>query len=88
MPLGVVFVVGVVIVAIGFVAVTGLVIYRAVRSGRDPEYRAALEAQSAVARARSSSIGMSPAMGATYDPSSDSGNPSSPMFPGNPSNPI
>jgi len=88
MPFGVVFGVGVVIVAIGFVAVTGLVIYRAVRSARDPEYRAALEAQSAAARTRSSSIGMSSAMGAKYDPSSDPGNPASPMFPGNPSNPI
>jgi hypothetical protein len=65
--------VGGVIVAIGFVAVTGLVIYQAVRSARDPEYRAALEAQSAAARTRSSSIGMSSAMGARYHPSSDPG---------------
>jgi hypothetical protein len=88
MPFGIVFSVGVVIVAIGFVTVIGLVIYRAVRSARDPEYRAFLEAQSAAARTGGSSIGMSSVTGTPYDPSSDPGNPASPMFPGNPGNPI
>ncbi len=88
MPFGVVFGIGVVVVAIGFVTVIGLVIYRAVRSSSDPEYRAYLEAQSAAASSRSSSVGINSTMGTPYDPTSDPGNPASPMFPGNPGNPI
>ena len=44
MPLGIVFGIGVAVVAIGFVTAISLVIYRAVRSARDHEYRAYLEA--------------------------------------------
>ncbi|TDS80430.1 hypothetical protein CLV52_0993 [Amnibacterium kyonggiense] len=87
MSFEVMFDIGVVVVAAGFVTVIGLVIYRAVRSARDPEYRAALAAQSAAVRTRSSSIGLSSTMGTQYDPASDPGNPGSPMFPGNPGNP-
>lgn len=88
MPFGVVFGIGAAVVAIGFVTVISLVIYRAIRSVRDPEYRAYLEAQSSTASRRRSAMGMNSAMGMPYDPTSDPGNPASPMFPGNPGNPI
>lgn len=88
MPFGVVFGIGFAVVAVGFGTVIGLVIYRAIRSAGDPEYRAYLEAQSAAAHTRSSSIGMSSPLGTPYDPSSDPGNPANPVFPGNPGNPI
>jgi hypothetical protein len=88
MPFGVVFGVGVAIVGIGSVTVIGLVIYRAVRSARNPEYRASLQAQSAAARTARLSIAMSSVTTTPYDPSSDPGNPASPTFPGNPGNPI
>lgn len=88
MAFGVMFGIGVVVVAIGFVTVVGVVIYRAARSARDPEYRAALKAKSVAARDRSSSLGMNSAMRTPYNPASDPGNPANPMFPVNPGNPI
>ena len=80
MPFGIVFGIGVAVVAIGFVTVISLVIYRAVRSARDPEYRAYLEAQTSTASSRNSAMGMNPAIGMPYDPTSDPGNPASGQF--------
>lgn len=88
MPFEVVFGIGVAVVAIGFVTVIGLVVYRAIRSARNPDYRAHLEAQWATASRRSSLTGTSSGMGTPFDPASDPGNPASPMFPGNSGNPI
>lgn len=82
MPFEVVFGFGVAVTSIGFVAVIGLVVHRAVRSARDPAYRARIEAQT------SASMGGRSATGLSYAPASDPGNPASPMFPGDPGGPF
>ena len=80
MPFEVVFGFAAAVVALGFVAVIALIIYNAVRSARDPEYRAYLKRRAATDRSRTSTTG------AAYDPALDPGNPASPMFPSNPGN--
>ena len=82
MPFEVMFGIAAAVVALGFAAVISLIIYNAVRSARDPEYRAHLERQSASSRNQTLMTG------AAYDPALDPGNPASPMFPSNPGNPF
>ena len=66
MLFGVMFVGVALLVAVVFAAVFGLIIYRVVRSARDPEYRSLLQARSRSSARRSSA-------GPSYDPAMDPG---------------
>ena len=81
MPFEVVFGIAAAVIAAGFVSVVSLAVHGAVRSARDPEYRARLEA-------RSSALGGRSTTWTSSDPALDPGNPASAMFPGNPGNPL
>lgn len=88
MPFWIVFGFAAAVTGAGFVAVVALIVHRAIRAARDPEYRATIEAlQARRMRAHDWSTSQLPPPVPSYDPATDPGNPASPMFPGDPGNP-